>query len=411
MIQCGTKSLPISAFIRLDDIRRGWHRSTSQYVQLRSSLIPDNPFSAILTDFPEEIQQLKTGQQSSLQSWITATEHFHATDPRDKIYALLSLAPPSQVAHVVPDYTASVADVYSRVTARCITHFQDLSVLHFDVDGKSAEHKLPSWVRDYSSSGNLGDRPTYVSFLIGAYAASGRGRWGKRNIFVDNDLFSDDCRQLRGRGIMVDRVVYAGRNERIPAYTGVDAGERLANIKQRAARTLANVGIWEARVGEIEGGVCGSDVDRRVAFWRTLMAGRQYDKWAPLPTSMSRNEYFEVWMGRASVSPSVFKDMLSSADIEEAERLYVKPFTDTCITHCHGRSFIITSKGYIGLAPLKTEIGDEVIVLEGGNVPFVLRVLVGGGYQLIGEAYVNGIMEGEAIEGKRPEDMKIVVLK
>jgi len=153
VIQCGNKALPIDAFIRLDDIRRrGWHRSTCQYSDIRGSFIPGNPFASILTDFPEEVEKINSGNSSSLQSWIISTENFRATDPRDKIYALLSLSPPAQTTNIVPDYSASVADVYAAVTARCIIRYQDLTMLHFDADNKSDVHQLPSWVRDYSSS-------------------------------------------------------------------------------------------------------------------------------------------------------------------------------------------------------------------------------------------------------------------
>lgn len=165
-----------------------------------------------------------------------------------------------QTAHIIPDYSAPVADVYAAVTALCIIRYQDLTVLHFDADSKSDEHDLPSWVRDYSSSGLLGTRPTYVAFSLSEYAASGRDCWGRRKIFVDN-LFSPHLRQLRSRGVVVDEAVYVGRNEPLDSYTGVDPVERPANVKERSARTLANVRAWEGRVGEIrrDGSECPYD--------------------------------------------------------------------------------------------------------------------------------------------------------
>ncbi|PVH77082.1 HET-domain-containing protein [Cadophora sp. DSE1049] len=409
VIQCGNKSLPIDAFIRLDDIRRGWHRSTCQYSDIRGSLIPGNPFASILTDFPEEIEKIKTGNPSSLQSWITSTEDFHATDPRDKIYALLSLSPPSQTANIIPDYSAPVADVYAAVTARCIIRYQDLTMLHFDADNKSEEHQLPSWVRDYSSSGLLGQRQSYVGLSPSEYAASGRDCWGRRKIFIDN-IFSNDFRQLRSRGMIIDSVVYAGRNEKLARYTGVDPQERLANVKERSARTLANVKIWEEKVNELRESPYDLAEGIDVAFWRTLMANRRFGNWAPLPADMKENVYFETWMGRLPLPDSEVETQPPGADLDEAKRLYVKPFTDACITWSHGRSFIITLKGYIGLAPLNTEIGDTVTVLEGGSVPFVLRALDEGGYKFIGESYVHGIMEGEALLGKRTSDVQVLVM-
>ena len=67
------------------------------------------------------------------------------------------------------------------------------------------------------------------------------------------------------------------------------------------------------------------------------------------------------------------------------------------------RMLCITRNGYIGMVPKKTEIGDVVVVLNGAQVPFVLRPAlsvvdgwVEGSYQLVGECYVHGVMDGEA---------------
>ena len=48
--------------------------------------------------------------------------------------------------------------------------------------------------------------------------------------------------------------------------------------------------------------------------------------------------------------------------------------------------------------------GDLVCILYGGKVPFVLR-LVGVHYLLVGPAYVQGVMEGEAIDGVKAEQL------
>lgn len=62
------------------------------------------------------------------------------------------------------------------------------------------------------------------------------------------------------------------------------------------------------------------------------------------------------------------------------------------------RKLAITEKGYIVLAPPETERGDLVCVLYGGQMPFILRSGIRSEqYELIGETYVHGIMDGEAL--------------
>ena len=41
-----------------------------------------------------------------------------------------------------------------------------------------------------------------------------------------------------------------------------------------------------------------------------------------------------------------------------------------------------------------------VAIFNGGNVPFVMREISGGGgeYQLIGERYLDGLMDGQAVK-------------
>ena len=66
-----------------------------------------------------------------------------------------------------------------------------------------------------------------------------------------------------------------------------------------------------------------------------------------------------------------------------------------------GRVLICTSKGYIGLAPESTQKGDAVVILSGCSYPVVLRdVGLGQGWKVIGEMYVRGLMEGEAVRGR-----------
>lgn len=61
------------------------------------------------------------------------------------------------------------------------------------------------------------------------------------------------------------------------------------------------------------------------------------------------------------------------------------------------RIFAKTNKGYYVLGPKVTQPGDIVCVLFGGKLPFCLRPL-GDRYLLVGECYVHGLMNGEAME-------------
>lgn len=61
----------------------------------------------------------------------------------------------------------------------------------------------------------------------------------------------------------------------------------------------------------------------------------------------------------------------------------------------------MTSKGFIGLAPWNSKQGDIVSALLGGCTPFLLRKIAGTDvYNVVGEAYVYGMMGGELLSGQ-----------
>ena len=62
------------------------------------------------------------------------------------------------------------------------------------------------------------------------------------------------------------------------------------------------------------------------------------------------------------------------------------------------RRLILTCKRYMGLAAEHVRVGDIVAVFFGAQMPLVLRK-VDEHYLLVGEAYVHGIMDGEAMAG------------
>ncbi|KAK4185824.1 hypothetical protein QBC35DRAFT_296799 [Podospora australis] len=68
-------------------------------------------------------------------------------------------------------------------------------------------------------------------------------------------------------------------------------------------------------------------------------------------------------------------------------------------TACAHRRFFMTKRGFIGLAPSNAGKGDVVAVLQGGKTPFLLRPrqVHMGTYELVGECFVYGLMNQEAL--------------
>jgi len=91
-------------------------------------------------------------------------------------------------------------------------------------------------------------------------------------------------------------------------------------------------------------------------------------------------------------------------------------FQSSLLRACLGRRFFMTERGFMGIGPMNTRQGDVVVVVLGLPIPFVLRQVEGSDpviYNLVGECYVHGIMDGELVErqsvlGKQYEVFNLV---
>ena len=61
--------------------------------------------------------------------------------------------------------------------------------------------------------------------------------------------------------------------------------------------------------------------------------------------------------------------------------------------------FFTTSTGYIRLAPHDAREGNLIYVIVGADVPFLLRPYEDG-FELVGDVYAQGIIDGEVLEMK-----------
>jgi hypothetical protein len=73
------------------------------------------------------------------------------------------------------------------------------------------------------------------------------------------------------------------------------------------------------------------------------------------------------------------------------------------VRHTYHRRLFITTQKWFGLGPENLQPNDEVWLLKHAKVPFILRPY-GDQYQLVGEAYVHGIMFGELVTGPGGEE-------
>lgn len=76
---------------------------------------------------------------------------------------------------------------------------------------------------------------------------------------------------------------------------------------------------------------------------------------------------------------------------------YCLPLLQSLNRCTHERQIIITGKGYVGLAPPAAQPGDFLCILLGVRIPIVMRKVEDHNV-LIGEAYVDGVMDGQLMK-------------
>ena len=366
----------------------------------------------VVEDFAKRVLVVESSQSGAgtlpLPYLLRTFRNRQASDPRDKVYGLLSLAATS----IVPDYSISEVDVFCRATMECISISQDLAVLNNDL-GRKFRDDLPSWVPDWGSPGS----PIYdarAAIAATCYRTSPQFSHGS------------PIPRMVGRGLVVD-------GKQVATVCGVGVmmwGESNKIIQE----TLSS---WWMQIPD----------GLRTSFWKLICGG--------VVASGRRTEphdelAFAVWALQSKQSPYydpgyVFphgsisfplepfwrRELLSSFLRQDSDGTLLKPSTRQIppdptwhkdifwlygtnpqpmsalersieLATLYRRLLIfgssssdIQQKQWVGIGPSDAQVGDELYVLGGGKTPFILRPanLPKHCYTIVGDCYVDGMMD------------------
>jgi len=143
------------------------------------------------------------------------------------------------------------------------------------------------------------------------------------------------------------------------------------------------------------------------AFWRTLVRDRDRD--GLRPSLSTKDTYFQPWFDAANGGVGKMLEALQPGNTNESGERPVATFNDWVHAASAGSRIMRTRNGYIGTGPRWMEEGDLLCVLYGGQTPFVLRREAWGNYRFIGDCYVQGIMDGEALTMELDETEFVLV--
>ena len=312
---------------------------------------------------------------------------------------------------IKPDYNLSVVDVYLGFARQMITRTDSLEILSFvqhNAPLPTTGPRFPSWVPRWNT-------PTDLSILGGVncdhFASANR-----RPIITP----SPDYSTLKARGFFFDRVGI----HTIPLSREDFNGDLKTSPVWSMSKTcnVATHPVPEYPRIYVPGVPMMQDPDRQQAYRKTWTAGRT------LGTQDAPRDGFNPEVDFAAYQLDFFRrtamdqrsiDVLVKMAVleEEARGGNGKRFAEVAGNACHGRCFFVTKAGFFGIGPGIMEEGDPVVILLGADVPFVIREMEKcgggeGGYALIGECYVHGLMTGDAIRawGGPDGDLKDIML-
>jgi hypothetical protein len=121
-------------------------------------------------------------------------------------------------------------------------------------------------------------------------------------------------------------------------------------------------------------------------------------------------ELQEQW-DDADIHPSMAEALRIIASSQGASQVNprdIGPFWQNQLLRIRDKTFFRTRNGFFGVAKGTPQPKDKVCVLLGCPLPVIFRETSPDEHQLVGCAYVNGIMDAETLLGPLPSDYKVV---
>ncbi|WZH40837.1 HET domain-containing protein [Fusarium acuminatum] len=409
---CGTKVIPVEltqlALLMLQFAIGNTFRS--DYRMLKRPEMPperleevfEEPISRLFSCRSLE-QQHRGDELHMLLRKLFVGHDTRATVHRDRVFALLGLAVDADRLGIQPNYDSSersteriltqtaraLIERSGRVDTLCYSQFPKVPDLA----------SLPSWVPDWRS--NL--QPSFYTINERAdkhlFAAAGKDSvvksipspegnlnvLGLRGYMVDliekvaeggswTDLSWDHVRYLSFFS-QVDELWQCSMEKTYPIH-----GELTYRHKEEAR--------WRVPIGDVywtvEGGSRRATSDVATYHDQCLKNLQHFDKMSRR-TSMGEDGWAE-WE-------------------EQRQRGQIGQYYRDSMKVMQGKRPFLTQMGYLGMGPAEGQPGDVVVIFCGGRIPFVLRPLdqLGGSqrgenglFSFVGEAYCDGVMDGEA---------------
>ncbi|PVH81098.1 HET-domain-containing protein [Cadophora sp. DSE1049] len=324
-------------------------------------------YDRILPRKRNDTESYRLCTMEALLSYLPESE---ATDGRDMVFALASLA--KDYVGFTPDYKQSVVRVYKNAVQQAAITSRSLNIICRPWAQPSTN--LPSWILPNSAFPFRRNwKGIYVRQHADTLVRSAHQRiYQASGSICASASFNDDETKfvLTCRGIQLPTIAWIGD----PAAKG----------------SISN--LWQDSFEQ-------SNVEHKYfkeIYWRTLVADRD-SRGNPPPYwySLACTDAHKLCPDGGLDTTKLLQDQRK--DGEQISNI-LKNFLARVKAVTWNRRLVRLKDYSLGLVPERTLRFDRICILFGCDVPVVLRKRQNDFWELIGEAFVYGVMDGEAVE-------------
>lgn len=316
----------------------------------------------------------------TMEALLSYLAEFETTNGCDVVFALASLA--KDYMGFTPDYGQSVVRVYKNAIQQAVATSRSLNIICRPWAQSSTN--LPSWILPRSILPfRQNDQGSYVRQYADTLVSSPHHRtYHASGDACASVLFNDD----------ETRFILSCRGFQLPDISWI--GERAANGS-----------IPNSWYSSIKGHIEQKYWDEM--YWRTLVVDRD-SRGNPPPHwySLAYNDAYRLCSDGGLDAKNLLQKQRNDGEQISSK---LKEFLERVQAVTWDRRLVRLVDDSLGLVPERTSQYDRICILFGCDVPVVLRRLKGGFWEFIGEAFVYGVMDGEAIERHHKDrDFKLV---
>ncbi|PVH73632.1 HET-domain-containing protein [Cadophora sp. DSE1049] len=319
------------------------------------------------------LNELSEVTRNSIIHLLLMFDRSEATDPRDRLFALLGLASiDGNDEEFRPDYNESVESVTQRFTMGFIQKGDGMKSLHL-AGLLGHPSSMPSWVPDWTRPG-LMQRRILCARTLWAPSTS----YSAATELLPSMKFNSEPGVLAISGSRMDTI----------SRVGMDA----SGVGSRESPDIFILTRFFAEADDIirpdsETIYQATGETMHEVFWRTIIGNK----------AMNAAEAPEDYGHQYQQCRHFFDDNTRAlASIEQvlSLNLYYGCLGSILLSY----RLCATQNGLFGLVPLSTQVGDTVCLFHGAAMPFVIRPSADKeAFQLVGGCYVHGLMKGEAL--------------